>query len=188
MFIRKCTVSSRDICFKNDRTRQLAEESAKQGEIRKLCKRPIRDDQILLQLGMYRILDTDTIAIIDLDQRKRVENICVIPLCFDRTLDDYHYLYSILEQREHNHRWAVALHLRGEDEETMEAYKTIVERFVNTNSAKGASFLLCCGFNAYSVKRVKRPCIRMGRKTWTYDMKAFLWNNGTSDNKSEVNV
>ncbi len=139
-----------DLSAKSEAFLNQAEAAAKQAEIRKLRRKPIRNDEALKRLCMYLLLDTDNIAVVELDKRGKVLHITSVPLCFNHALKDYRYLYTILGERDFYYR-AIAVHLRNTDEETVENTVEILERFRDIIGRKKTLYLMCRGFDIYSI-------------------------------------
>ncbi len=153
MYRRTKMYASSDFSPKNDEDKRIAEEVVKQSEIRRILRRPVRDEETLQKLCMVLLLDTDNIVVAELNKRRKVQHITSVPLCFEHAMTSYRYLYTVLGTRDFAYR-AIAVQLRSTDEDTMDDYINIIDRFREISDPKDTIYLMCHRFNIYPVKGI----------------------------------
>lgn len=143
----------------SDYFKKVAFDAAKEGEIRRIKKEPIPDDRTLRILCMYLLMDKPNIVVVDLNKRRRVENITSVPLCFHQAMTDYGYIKSVLGNGEYAYR-AIAIQLKDTDEETFEDYEDIMSRFRYMSEPDKTMYLLTYRFSIYPLYEGKPLLVR----------------------------
>lgn len=147
MYYRKRALSASDF---SEKFAKLANNAAKQAAIREICSKPLPDERTLRILCMVVLLDTQNIAVIDLDINNRVEKIMSVPLCPLHALEDMRYIKSILGTGVPHHR-AIGIHIESTGEPAMELYLDMVDRFRSITDNSRTTYLLCLGFDTWIV-------------------------------------
>lgn len=133
--------------FPEKRTR-LDDDVGKQALLRAICAEPLRDEATLRLLCAVLLLDTENVAVVDLNARNRATKISVVPLCTNHALRDERYIRSLLGE-EAPPRRAIAVPVKSAEEDDLELGFEIARRF-RRNTERARTFCyLCCGFDVW---------------------------------------
>ncbi|MBE6598524.1 MAG: hypothetical protein E7638_03670 [Ruminococcaceae bacterium] len=155
----KRTTYKTDFSKKKDFFKKLAADVAKQSEIRKITASPIKDSATLQRLCMYTLLDTEDLAVVELNAKRMVTRKSSYPLCHKHALYDSWYRGNILKDTSPAHR-AIAIHVNKTDPKSMQEYRKMLDEFRYMSYGIPSTYLLCRGFNilyAYEETQFMQP-------------------------------
>lgn len=147
---RKTNLTASSVRDSSEKTLKLADAAAKQAVIREIRSHPITDPQILRILCVYLLLDTQNIAMIDMDSNNRITNISSVPFCPLHALENMGYIKSLLGVPV-PHQRTIGIHIENTTALAMELYANIVERFREITGESRAVYLLCHGFDTWYI-------------------------------------
>ncbi len=148
MYTRTRMWAASDYSPKNSGDKRIAEDVVKQAEIRKITRRPIRDEETMKRLCAYLLFDTENIVVVELDKKRKVQRILSVPLCTYYAQRSDWYVSSIVGKNRFAYR-AIAMHINDTTRKAMLEYTDIIEHFWERTTLENTVYYLCHGFDVY---------------------------------------